>query len=73
MSNPNWYTTESAAQEVGTSRLTVWRTCRDNPGFAVRMGGTYKIPPEHIERVKRGERPSDIAAEVRANGPHKAA
>ncbi len=73
MSNPNWYTTETAAKETGTSRLTVWRACRDNPGFGVRMGGTYKIPPEHVERVKRGESPKDIAAEVRASGPHKAA
>lgn len=70
--SPHFLTTEAAAPELGTSRITVWRVCRDNPGFAVRLGGTYRIPAEHIERVKRGESPAAIAAEVRAGGVPRA-
>ncbi len=66
-------TTEAAAPELGTSRVTVWRVCRDNPGFAVRLGGTFRIPIEHIERVKRGETPAAIAAQVRGGGAPRAA
>lgn len=63
-----WFTTEAAAAETGTSRTSVWRACRDNPGFGVRIGGAYRIPPEHLARVKRGETPAQIAAEVRSGG-----
>ena len=62
----SWLTTEDAAPEVGTSRTTMWRVCRDNPGFGVRAGGSYRIPAEHIARVKAGELPEAIATEARA-------
>ena len=68
MSSGRFLTTEAAASELGTSRVTVWRVCRDNAGFAIRLGGTYRIPAEHVERVRRGETPAAIAAEVRAGG-----
>jgi hypothetical protein len=73
MASPRFFTTEAAAPELGTSRVTVWRVCRNNPGFAVKLGGTFRIPAEHIERVKRGESPATIAAEVRAGGAPRAA
>lgn len=69
-----WLTTEEVAAETGTSRTSAWRACRDNPGFAVRLGGTYRIPPEHLARVLKGETPAQIAAEVRSgNGANRAA
>lgn len=73
MSTSEWYTTETAAAATGTCRATVWRICKLNPGFAVRIGGSYKIPPEHVQRVLKGETPAKIAAEVRAGGASRAA
>ena len=69
----NWFTTETAAAATGLSRTSVWRACRNNPGFAVRLGGTYRIPPQHLERVLKGDTPEQIAAEVRQNGATRAA
>lgn len=57
---------DMTAQEFGVSRCTVWRICRDNPGFAVRLGKDFKIPREHAERAKAGESVAAIAASVRA-------
>ena len=36
------------------------------PGFAVRAGGTYRIPSSHVQRTERGELPVAIAADARA-------
>ena len=69
----SFYTTAGAAAEIGFSRSAVWGACRDNPGFAVRLGGSYRIPREHVEAVKRGESVAAIAAAVRAgNGAYRA-
>lgn len=76
MSNPliNWLTTEAAADALGLSRASVWRACRSHLGFAVRLNGSYRIPVEHIRRVKAGETAAQIAADVRSSGgDHKAA
>ena len=35
-------------------------------GFAVRAGGTYRIPASHVQRMERGELPAAIAADARA-------
>lgn len=60
--------TTELAEAAGVCRVSAWRACRANPGFALRLGGSYRIPAEHIERVKRGETPAQIAADVRARG-----
>jgi hypothetical protein len=66
-------TTDETAAMMGVSRGTVCNICRANPGFAVRFGHAFKIPLTHIQRVMSGERPADIAAEVRAVGASRAA
>jgi hypothetical protein len=60
--------TADLAAGAGISRVSAWRACRDNPGFAVRVGSAYRIPAEHLDRIARGETPAAIAAEVRAGG-----
>lgn len=66
-------TTDETAAKMGVSRGTVCNICRANPGFAVRFGHAFKIPLVHIERVMSGERPADIAAQVRSVGASRAA
>jgi hypothetical protein len=58
--------TKALATRTGISRATAWRVCLHNPGFAVRAGGTYRIPESHVQRVERGELPAAIAAEAKA-------
>jgi hypothetical protein len=72
---PEFLSTEEGAIETGNCRGTLVTACRKNPGFAIRVGHAYKIPREHLERVKAGETPAQIAAEVRArvNGASRAA
>jgi hypothetical protein len=41
-------------------------------GFAVRIGGNYKIPFGHITRLMQGDSPAQIAAEVRNRGQQAA-
>jgi hypothetical protein len=65
--------TEAAAMALGVSKGTVCNICRSYPGFAVRFSHAFKIPSHHIRRVIAGERPADIAAEVRAGGALRAA
>lgn len=65
--------TTEGAELTGVCRATMARACRDNPGFAVRLNGAYRIPRQHIERVRRGETPAQIAAAVRAGGDTRAA
>ena len=60
--------TADLAAGAGVSRVSAWRACRDNPGFAVRIGSAFRIPAEHLDRVARGDTPAAIAAEVRAGG-----
>jgi hypothetical protein len=61
-------TTSELAAEIEQSRVTVWRACRDNPGFALRLGKSFRIPQHHVDRLMRGETPAQIAADVRVNG-----
>lgn len=63
----DYLTTGQAATELGVSRGTVWRACKQLPGFAVRLWGAYRIPRSHIDRVKSGETLHDIAASAGAN------
>ena len=65
--------TDEAARIFGVSRGTVVAICRAHAGFAVRLGHAFKIPADHVMRVLAGERPADIAAEVRAGGALRAA
>lgn len=65
MSEAAFLSTVEFASRVGISATTAWRTCARNPGFAIRAGGTYRIPVCHVQRVERGERPETIAAEAR--------
>ena len=57
-------TTGEAADAAGVSRATARRACKENPGFAVRIGGAYRIPIEHLDRLRAGERPAQIAADA---------
>lgn len=68
-----WHTTGEAAELTGASKTTVWRTCRQYPGFGVRFNRTFKIPDEHVKRILAGERPADIAAKAQAGGALSAA
>lgn len=63
--SPLWFTTTTAAAETGFHPSTLWRACRRHPGFAVTLGGQYRIPPEHVARLKAGETVEQIAASVR--------
>ena len=73
MAKGKWHTTGEAAEKTGSSPATVWRACRQFPGFAVRMNGVFKIPDDHLNRVLAGEHPSDIAKSVQSNGASNAA
>lgn len=68
MSVSQFVTTAELARRTGISRITAWRTCSRNPGFAIRAGGTYRIPECHVQRVERGELPAAIAADARGRG-----
>ncbi len=58
--------TGELARRTGVSPTTAWRTCVRHPGFALRVGGTFRIPEVHVQRVERGEFPAAIATDVRA-------
>ena len=62
----HFVSTKALATRTGISRATAWRVCFQNPGFAVREGGTYRIPESHVQRVERGELPAAIAADASA-------
>jgi hypothetical protein len=61
-----YLSTSSLARELDESRTTAWRVCRANPGFAIKFGRGFKVPESHLARVKLGETPEAIAAEVLA-------
>jgi hypothetical protein len=65
--------TTELADKIGGCRTTVWRVCRDNPGFAIRLGRSYKVPSSHLDRVLRGETPAAIAATVASHAGSPAA
>jgi hypothetical protein len=67
MANPEKFlSTKELANLLGEERTVAWRVCRDNLGFSIKFGRSYKVPFSHYERVRNGERPEDIAAEVKA-------
>ena len=47
--------TAEFGRRVGISATSGWRVCQRHPGFAVRAGGTYRIPVSHAERIERAE------------------
>ena len=65
MSDTAFLSTVEFGRRVGMSATSAWRVCQRHPGFAIRAGGTYRIPVNHAERVERGERPDEIAANAR--------
>jgi hypothetical protein len=67
MQSEKFVSTSELAIRTGVSRITAWRTCVHNPGFAVRVGGTFRIPEIHVQRVEGGDLPAAIAAEARAH------
>lgn len=69
----SFVSTERGAPQLGVSPATLRRICARFPGFAIRVGGQYRIPLQHVLRVRAGESPAAISAEVRANGPSRAA
>jgi len=73
MAKLKWHTTGEVADKTGSSPTTVWRACRQFPGFAVRMNGVFKISDDHLNRVLAGEHPSDIAKSVQGGGAYRAA
>ena len=67
MGDKKFVGTPELAEATGMSRSTAWRACVENPGFAFKLrdGGRFSIPWDHIERVRRGESPAEIAAKAR--------
>lgn len=65
--------TTQLAEMLGESRTTAWRVCKDNLGFAMKFGRSYKVPLAHYERVRRGETPAAIAADVKSSHEQQAA
>jgi len=61
-----FFSTKEVAEKIGVSRNTVANICRDNPGFSIRLGRSYKVPLANIERLLRGELIEKIAADVRS-------
>ena len=61
-----YLSTAALADEFEGSRTTAWRLCRAHPGFAIKFGRSFKIPEGHVERLRKGETPEAIAAEVLA-------
>jgi hypothetical protein len=71
-SSHRYLSTTQAAELTGASRTTWWRACLANPGLGVRVQKQFYIPREHVERVKLGDAPAQIAAEVRSRAPQRA-
>ena len=65
MDKEKFLTTRQAAKLTGASSVTWWRACLNNHGFAFRINKKFYIPRDHVERVRLGETPAQIAAEVR--------
>ena len=65
--------TKELAERLDESRTTAWRVCKDNLGFAIKFGRSYKVPLAHYERVRRGETPAAIAADVKSRHGSQAA
>lgn len=53
--------------------VTIWRWCREFPGFALKVGTHNRIPVEHIDRLKSGETAAQIAANPSWRGTRAAA
>lgn len=64
-------TTTEIAQKLGVHRTTVSIICKNNPGFSIRLGRSYKVPVANFERLLRGELIEKIAADVRTNSVEK--
>jgi hypothetical protein len=73
LSSSELLSTDETAAEMDCSRNTVISVCKNNPGFGFRFANAYRIPRQHVERVKRGETPAEIAASVRSSGAIRAA
>jgi len=58
-------TTTEAASALALSRPTVLRVCKKYPGFGFLFGGSWRIPADHILKVKAGVPVADIAAAAR--------
>jgi len=56
--------TQEIADNLGVSRNTVSKICRDNPGFSIKFGRSYKVPLVNYERLIRGELIEKIAADI---------
>jgi hypothetical protein len=65
--------TAQLAEMLGESRTTAWRVCKDNLGFSMKFGRSYKVPLSHYERVRRGETPAAIAADIKSSHGQQAA
>lgn len=68
-----YLSTTQASEKSGPSRTAWWRACVAHPGLGIRLGKQFYIPVEHVERVRRGETPAQIAAEARARAGAQAA
>lgn len=70
-----FYTTVSAARELGYHRETINRLCKRYPGFAFRAHGNWRIPAKHVAMLMAGIPAEKIAANVQAvtfGEPHAA-
>ena len=45
--------TAELARRTGVSATTARRSCVRHPGFAVRVGGTFRIPEVHVGALRR--------------------
>lgn len=53
--------TAELAEIFDCTKFTAWTIAKNNPGFAVRFGGRWKVPRTHVERVLHGETPEQIS------------
>jgi len=56
-----FHTTASLGRLIGKCPATIWRICKQNPGFALQAGNHFRIPDDHAERFLAGEHPRLIA------------
>jgi hypothetical protein len=52
---PKLLSTVVAAEAIGTARSTFHRWCVQHRGFAVQIGGRWKVPESHLARLLSGE------------------
>lgn len=68
MVKPKFLTSSEFADRIGKSRASAWRFLRRHPGIAINIGGQYRVPVDHLNRLLAGEAAEAIAAKARSIG-----